>query len=213
MKFEDIHKLSGSQLASFVQNLERKAQSEKRHVMEKEQQLSTQIPSLSAGNLNDINTIIWPFFFSSSELDDTVLILGPNEAQSTFVNVTYEAGFVLTKMVKSVFEVVDIGGGVLEYNYINPKDLDNGLAAGLKFTIKDTQSSRTFHYAPISTDHLGDSKDPTCLDTPIYFSPNSNIEIKFFNNNQTRTFVPFILFQGYRIRIDDSQEALGYVTK
>jgi len=213
MKFEDIHKMSPSQLASFVQNIDRKMQSEQRHVNEKENQLATQIPSLSGGNLRDVNSILWPFFFSSSELDDTALILGPDEAQSTFVNITYEAGFVLTKIVKSVFEVVDIGGGVFEYNYINPKDFDNGLAAGLKFTIKDTQSSRTFHYAPIATDHIGDSKDPTCLDTPLYFSPNSNIEIKFYNNNQTKTYAPFFMFQGYRIRIDDSQEALGYVTK
>lgn len=213
MKFEDIHKMTDAQLATFVSNLNNMYQSEKRNVDEKEARLSTQIPSVSGGNLRDINSIIWPFFFSSSELQQDALILGPNEAQSTFVNVTLEAGFVLTKIVKSIFEVVDLGGGNFEYNYINPKNFGGGNASGLKFTIRDTQSSRSFHYTPISTDHIGNAQDATYLDSPMYFAPNANIEIKFYNNNQTKTYAPFFMFQGYRIRIDDSQGDLGYVTK
>jgi hypothetical protein len=213
MKFEDIHNMNEQQLSFFINELKRKFNSELSSVRDKEQKLSTQMPTVAAGNIGDINKIIWPFFFASSQFGEDVTQLAPNQSVSTYVNITQEAGFVLTKLVKTVFEVVDLGGGNYWYSYVNPKDLSSGLASDLRFTITDVQSSRSFHYAPINLDHIGDAKDPTCLKTPIYFAPNANVEVKFFNDSQTKTYVPMMMFHGYRIRIEDEQESLGRVVE
>jgi hypothetical protein len=210
--FADIATMSPMELKSFVSGLDKKYQSEKSNLRNAENAMATEMPTLMGGNLNDVNKIIWPFFFTSSELTEEALIIAPNVTQSAYINITQEAGFVVTEIIKSVFKYTDLGGGKVNLEFIDPKDSSNaGIASGLDFSLIDSSSSRTFHYKPMSVDHVGDARNAWNLDTPIYFANNSNIEVKFSNNNSVDTFVPFFVFKGYRIRVEDSREILSQV--
>jgi hypothetical protein len=44
------------------------------------------------------------------------------------------------------------------------------------------------------------------------FLPNSTVEAIFSNKDAARTYVPFVTFFGYRVRIEDAQNILSTIT-
>jgi hypothetical protein len=200
--------LSDSALLRVWKEKTAKLRKEKRFVEDKEHKLSTQIPNIQAGDLNDVNKIIWPFYFTTPYLE-----IQPNTSVSRFISITQEAAFVWTYMVRSVFEKVDLGGGVFNWNYIDPNDFQDGIAENLQIEFADQQSSRTFFFNPININHIGHSQEPQKLDTPMMIPANNSIEVKFFNNDAAKIYIPFVTFYGYRVRTEDAQEILGLVNK
>jgi hypothetical protein len=159
--------------------------------------------SLRPGNVGSINRVIWPFWFTFSAPE-----LTPNSSSQGFVTITQEAAFVLMSYSKSVYKKT--AGPT--YTYVDPNDYTAaGQTDGLKFTLKDAQSTRTFHNAPLELDAVGLPEFPSVLPTPILFLPNSTIEITYQNDNASDTYVPYVTFFGYRVRIEDAQRILSTV--
>lgn len=159
--------------------------------------------TLRPGNVGSINRVIWPFFFTFTAPE-----LAPNSASQGFTTITQEAAFVWMSYTKSVYKKT--AGPV--YTYVDPDDYSSvGQTDGLKFTLKDAQSTRTFHNSPLEIDSIGNPQFPSVLPTPILFLPNSTIEITYQNDNASDTFVPFITMFGYRVRIEDAQRILSTV--
>jgi hypothetical protein len=161
--------------------------------------------ALFAGNVNDVNSIIWPFFFQSKMSE---VPASKNEILN--INITQEAPFCLVSMQKVVF--YNDGG---DWKYLDPRSYDNnildGNATGLKFTLVDSQSGRNWFEAPVSLDHIGDGKDTYDLPSPVLMLPNSNMEVQLFNSSANDYYVGF-LFMGYRVRVEDAQNILSNVT-
>lgn len=168
-----------------------------------ERNLDKALPqNLVPGNVGAINRIIWPFWFTF-----TAPQLAPNVTSQGFVTITQEAAFVWMAYSKAVFT---LAGGV--YTYVDPEQAGaSGSTDGLKFSIRDSQSTRVFHNTPLDIDQIGSPQYPSVLPTPMMFLPNSNIEITYANENPTVTYVPFITLFGYRVRVDDAQNLLSTV--
>lgn len=167
------------------------------------QNLDSVLPGgLLPGNVGAINRIIWPFWFTFSAPE-----LIPNTTSQGFTTITQEAAFVWMAYTKSVFTV---SGGV--YTYVDPEQAGaNGSTDGLKFSVRDSQSTRVFHNSPLDMDMIGSPQYPSVLPTPMMFLPNSNIEITYTNENPSVTYVPFLTFFGYRVRVEDAQNLLSTV--
>jgi len=116
-------------------------------------------------------------------------------------------------MTKAVYEVTNPGLPNATYNYIDPDDISNPNAVGLKFTMMDSQSKRSFFDQPISIDHVGPAKKPYIFNSPVMLLPNGNTEFTIYNTHATKTYVTVITFFGYRVRIEDAHLLLGLVTK
>jgi hypothetical protein len=160
-------------------------------------------PTLRPGNVGSINRVIWPFFFTFSAPE-----LSPNSSSQGFTTITQEAAFVWMSYTKAVYKKTV--GPV--YTYVDPDDYSAaGQVDGLKFTLRDAQSTRVFHNTPLEIDSIGNPQFPSLLPTPILFLPNSTIEITYQNDNAADTYVPFITMFGYRVRIEDAQKILSTV--
>lgn len=170
---------------------------------ELKQNLDKALPvGLKAGNVGSINRIIWPFWFSF-----TAPQLAPNVTSQGFTTITQEAAFVWMAYSKAVFTY---SGG--NYTYVDPEQAGaSGSTDGLKFSIRDAQSTRNLHNLPVDMDMVGHPQYPSVLPTPMMFLPNSTIEITYTNENPSVTYVPFITLFGYRIRIEDAQNLLSTV--
>lgn len=159
--------------------------------------------TMRPGNVGSINRVIWPFFFTFTAPE-----LSPNSSSQGFTTITQEAAFVWMSYTKAVYKKT--AGPV--YTYVDPDDYSAvGQTDGLKFTLRDAQSTRTFHNSPLEVDQIGNPQFPSVLPTPILFLPNSTIEITYQNDNAADTFVPFITLFGYRVRIEDAQKILSTV--
>jgi hypothetical protein len=213
---QDLLAMPDGELMNVKNSLHKLMKNEEEILRNKIQVYQSKIPNLQAGNLDDVSKIIWPFIFTAKILDqdnlNSVTPLTPGNSSSGFISISQEASFVATKMVKTVFEKVDIGGGLFTYNYIDPNDFDAGLATNLSFVINDSQSTRTFHQIPMDLDHLGHGQEPNKFKTNLFFSENNNVEVKFFNNHASKTYVPFLSMFGYRVRVQDAQEIFSLVT-
>ena len=168
--------------------------------------LSTFLPPwLAPGNLNDLNKVIWPFWFSF-----TAPQLPPNTNSTGVITVTQEASFVWMAMTKVVFKQDPITGFVTA---IDPEDnTAAGEATNLTFSIKDAQSTRLFTQNPVTLDSVGVPKFPTTLPSPLLFLPNSTVEISYFNADPVNQYIPFITFFGYRVRNDEAQNILSTIS-
>jgi hypothetical protein len=168
------------------------------------QSLDAALPAtLRPGNVGSINRVIWPFFFTFSAPE-----LSPNSSSQGFTTITQEAAFVWMSYTKAVYKKTV--GPV--YTYVDPDDYSAaGQVDGLKFTLRDAQSTRVFHNTPLEIDSIGNPQFPSVLPTPILFLPNSTIEITYQNDNAADTYVPFITMFGYRVRIEDAQKILSTV--
>ena len=101
----DMHGMNDAELDQVYKAIAKMAASEEEVLRNKIQTYQTQMPNLQAGNLDDVNKIIWPFIFTSQIGDDNVnASIPPNTTESGFISITQEASFVATKMYKIVFE-------------------------------------------------------------------------------------------------------------
>jgi len=158
---------------------------------------------LAPGNVGDINRIIWPFWFTTTELE-----LQPNESQDANFTVTQEAAFVWTSYTKAVFVEVQNG----DFRHVDPEEPGSGAKANnLSFVIQDSQSQRAFQNIGMDLNQLGWWQKPSVLPTPVLFLPNSNIDVTFQNNDANDVYKPFITFFGYRLRIDHAKDILSTI--
>lgn len=160
---------------------------------------------LRPGNVGDINKVIWPFWFTARGP-----ILAPETSGQGIISVSQEAAFICVAMTKTVFS--ENGGGYYALGTQDPYG-DNARAIGLKYTMRDAQSSRTFHDKPQCIDTLGSWLNPTVLPRPLMFLPNSQIEFNFVNESGSNvgTYLPFITMFGYRLRVENAQDMLSLV--
>lgn len=185
-------------------SLQRQGLPQANSAMGLKQTLDAALPAtLRPGNVGSINRVIWPFFFTFSAPE-----LAPNSSSQGFTTITQEAAFVWMSYTKAVYKRT--AGPV--YTYVDPDDYSAaGQVDGLKFTLRDAQSTRVFHNSPLEIDSIGNPQFPSVLPTPILFLPNSTIEITYQNDNAADTYVPFITMFGYRVRIEDAQKILSTV--
>lgn len=161
-------------------------------------------PQLRPRNIGAINQVIWPFYFTFTAPE-----LAPNSSSQGFTTITQEAGFILLSITKAVFKKTT---GPTQYTYVDPQNYTGGGDTdGLKWTLRDAQSTRVFNNLPMELDSIGHPLYPTVLPSPLYFLPNSTIEITYQNDNPSDTYVPFVTMFGYRIRMDDANSILSTV--
>ena len=166
------------------------------------------LKNLASGDALTINNVIWPFFFCASS---DVLVKNGGQQQISF-QVTQEAAFVWTEMVKVVY-AVDFESVTPSVEYINPRDISgNGDANGLRFALVDGSSSRAYmdNYVPL--DQVGAPFQPFLPDRPMMFMPLQQLQIDLVNNNTSRDYVVFMIFKGYRIRLEGQQDLVNLVT-
>lgn len=163
-------------------------------------------PMLTPGNIGDVNSVIWPFYFTTDIPDSPI---GPNETFETGFSVTQEAAFVFMSFSKAVY-LVEGDAPNESWTYLNP-DTDLPSAPGLSFTLRDGSSSRQLFNTPMLMDHYGNPRFPTKFPRPVMLLPNQVMQIQFANANPTNLYVPFITAFGYRIRIDEAQKLLSLV--
>jgi hypothetical protein len=166
------------------------------------------LKNLASGDALSINNVIWPFFFCATS---DVLRANGGQQQISF-EVTQEAAFVWTEMVKVVF-AVDFDAPVPTIEYINPRDISgNGDANGLRFALVDGSSGRAYQDDFVPLDQIGAPFQPFVPDRPMMFMPLQQLQIDLVNNNTSRDFVVFMIFKGYRIRIEGQQDLTNLVT-
>lgn len=153
---------------------------------------------LKAGNLGEINRVIWPFFFTFSAPE-----LNPSTGTNSYLTVTQEAAFIWMSMTKTVFKKVN--APVPHYEAIDANDFNdnNSNANELTVSLRDAQSSRFFTDQPLPLDMIGSAKNPTVLPTPQLLLPNASMEAIFQNDHVSNVYVPFITLFGYRLRLDN----------
>lgn len=162
-------------------------------------------PLLQPGNIGDINSIIWPFYFTTDTPDQG---LGANETFQTGFSVTQEAAFIFMSFVKTVY-LVQGEGEEESWTYLAPEDQPS--APGLTFTLRDGSSTRQLFNIPIPLDGFGDPRFPTKFPRPTMLLPNQVMQIAFNNSHPTNVYVPKITAFGYRIRIDQASKLLSLV--
>lgn len=163
-------------------------------------------PLLTPGNINDINAVIWPFFFTT---DVPLTPLAVGDTFQTGYSVTHEAAFIMMSFTKTVYLVE---GEVPNdsWTYLNP-DVSTPSAPGLTFTLRDGSSSRQLFNTPMNIDHYGNPRYPTKFPRPVMLLPNQVMQIAFVNSHPTNLYIPFITAFGYRIRIEEAQKLLSLV--
>jgi hypothetical protein len=162
-------------------------------------------PLLQPGNIGDINSVIWPFYFST---DIPATPLAVNETLQTGFSVTQEAAFIWMSYTKAVY-LVEGEAPLDSWTYLDPAIQPS--APGLVFTLRDGSSSRQFFNSPINIDTYGNPRFPTKLPRPIMLLPNQVMQVAFTNNHPTNVYVPVITAFGYRIRIDQADKLLSLV--
>lgn len=161
---------------------------------------------LTPGNIGDINSVIWPFYFPTDLLDSP---LGPNETFQTGFSVTQEAAFIFMSFTKAVY-LVEGEDPDASWTYLDP-DQQNPSAPGLTFTLRDGSSSRQLFNQPIPIDPYGNPRFPTKFPRPTMLLPNQVMQIQFTNSHPTNVYYPIITAFGYRVRIDQAQNLLSLV--
>lgn len=162
-------------------------------------------PLLTPGNIGDINSVIWPFYFTTDVPDSPI---AANETFTTGLSVTQEAAFIFMSFTKTVYQVEGDQPND-SWTYLDPSDQPS--APGLVFTLRDGSSSRQLFNTPINIDAYGNPRFPTKWPRPIMLLPNQVMQIAFTNTHPLNLYVPFITAFGYRIRIDQAQKLLSLV--
>lgn len=158
---------------------------------------------LVPGNVGDINKVVWPFWFTTP-----AVTVGPGQNVTTQFSVTQEAGFSWMSYVKCVYDLDTLTNDI---TYIDPAEPAIGEASMLYYSIRDAQSSREFFNKPQALDAVGAPQFPSTLPTPLFFLPNSTIEVSFYNSHPTNNYIPFLVMFGYRIRVEGAKTMLGTV--
>ncbi len=163
-------------------------------------------PLLNPGNVSDINSLIWPYYFTTETPDAPV---GPGENFQTGFSVNYEAAFIIMSYTKAVY-AVEGEEPDQNWTYLNQVPGEPS-APGLTFTLRDGSSSRQFYNTPMLIDNYGNPRFPTKFPRPMMFLPNQVMQIQFINRHASNLYVPKMTFFGYRIRIDQAQNLLSLV--
>jgi len=162
---------------------------------------------LAPGNVGDLNMMIWPFFFTTDYCE-----VAPGTSISNGITITQEAAFVVTEISKTVFlkQPDPLNPGQFQFLYIDPNDpRDLGFAPGLSLFIKDSTSSRNFvgPFGSFNIDALGGPDCPSVLPAPQMIMPNANLQVNFsLKPTYDATYVPFVTFFGYKMRISELNE-------
>jgi hypothetical protein len=165
-------------------------------------QLSRSLPqALRPLNVGAYSNVVWSYWFPM-----TTLILAPNSALDTLVQVTQEAAFILTHLHASVYEYLPNvpTSGKNTYNFVRDISL-----LPLKMTLVDAQSTRQFMNAPESLALFGDYERPRQLVTPNLYLPNSTIVGRVQNDSPTKYYKVVINLLGARVRIDEASSVLS----
>lgn len=163
-------------------------------------------PMLAPGNIGDINSVIWPFYFTTDVPDNP---LASNQTFQTGFSVTQEAAFIFMSFTKAIY-LVEGEAPNDSWTYLDP-DAGQPSAPGLVFTLRDGSSSRQLFNTPMNIDHFGNPRFPTKFPRPVMLLPNQVMQIAFTNNHASNVYVPFITAFGYRVKIDQAQKLLSLV--
>lgn len=162
-------------------------------------------PYMAPGDIGGVYRSIWPFWFTFPAPR-----LEPNQNSTVSFTVTQEAAFIFMSMTKAAFIET---AGPFNLTWVNPDDeTAAGLTPGLKWTLRDAQSTRLFTQNPVDLDHVGNPRWPTVMPSPVFFLPNSVVEFSHFNTHPANIYIPFVTFFGYRIRIQDADKMLSTVS-
>lgn len=158
--------------------------------------------TLMPGNVGDLNTVIWPFFFTTQ-----FSLVNPNETFSASYTVTQEASFIWMSYTKAVYSY-----SAPDFTYIDPDQPGAaGLAPNLSVTFEDSQSGRSFVNFPLDLDNVGNPRFPSKFPKPMLVLPNANMQIQFSNSDAANIYAPFVTVFGYRMRMEDAQRLLSTV--
>jgi hypothetical protein len=151
--------------------------------------------SLFRNSIQEINTVLWPFFFQS----EVKFVEAGNEVNSK-IQISAEAAYVVTEMQRVIYEYDTVTGTL---TYIDPENFTQQ-AKDLKFAMNDLSSERSLTDKSISLESLGHCQKPTELyKSPFYLNPNQSMEFRF-SAEGNKSYFTSVLFKGYRIRIQDA---------
>lgn len=202
----NLNNLSNIDLANIKADQERVLQKLKQANEARQKQLQAPdgaakyLKYITGGDALSINNVIWPYFFVVTP-DELIIDANGGRGTGSFEN-SQEACFIWTKLTKVVYEA-DMSGDPVSLDYINPRDFGgNADANGLSISMSDGSSSRTFMDQPIPLDQIGDPTQPFIKDRPMLMKPVQRIQVDFANENPNRAFIPFLIFHGYRMRVE-----------
>lgn len=164
---------------------------------------------LASGDASTLNNMIWP----ASMVVSPVIVSKNGGVEKAVFQVSGEACFVWTSLVKVIFQTPDLDATVLDLDYLNPSNTTDDQANGLSFQMIDNASSRAFMDRPVPLDNIALPERPFFPDRPQLFLPNQIIEIEYSNQNPNYDFIPMLVFQGYKIRLEGQQDLLDIVTE
>lgn len=162
-------------------------------------------PKLRPGNVGWISDVVWGYGFNAGGI-----LVEPGRAIDSVVSVTQEAAFILTKITQVVYEREGTPGNYT-YNMVDYHDpnYETSGVYGLRYSMTDAQSGRSFMTQPEAIDNLGTNRYPYRLPTPLFFLPNSSIVFRFQNDTTTHSYYPFLTLWGVRIRLDEAGSILS----
>ena len=166
---------------------------------------------LASGDASTLNNLIWP----ASMVVKPVLVTKNGGTAKAVFQVSGEACFVWTSLVKVIFGTPDLDAEAedLELDYLNPSDPTDSKANGLTFQLVDNASSRAFMSDPVPLDNIALPERPFYPDRPQIFLPMQIISVEYNNLNPSTDFIPMLVFQGYKIRLEGQQDLLDIVTE
>lgn len=189
-------------------SLERRVLSEEHNIAKIENGMSNKMKDLmSAGSLADVNKIIWPFQFSTGFMKTSADKLTDQKT----LRITQEAGFVALKIIKTVFERVEVEPDVFELRYVNSHL--NEQVNDLRISWQDSSSDRYFQQSPMSINHIGDAFFPTFLRSRPFIFPSGSIVFQLDAGPDTKEYYTNITLIGYRIRVEDTKGLFSLVTE
>ena len=195
---------------SMRESLARQQQTPNANARDLEFNMRNNMAALAPGNVGDINKIIWPYWFSTPA---PATPIGAGQNFQTSFSITQEAAFIMMSFTKAVYKVNPDNANAWEF--LDPNNLNAPIyqAPGLAFTIRDSSSSRQFFNTPIPLSNYGNQRFPSKFPRPLLFLPRQQVQVAFYNQltNANVSYVPFITFFGYRMRIEDAQALKGLV--
>lgn len=202
----EFQNMSNPEKIKFLASLEKKVLNEESQVRNKEQFMSNRVPDLlTAGSMSDVNKIIWPFTFSTGFMRTNTT----KTSEQKVLRITQEAGFVALKIIKTVYERIDLGSGNYTYEQVNFRQR----AKDLRISWVDTASDRGFQQKPMSINHLGDAFFPTKLYSRPFIMPSSSILFQLDAGANTNDYFTNISLIGYRVRVEDTKGLFTLVTE
>lgn len=161
------------------------------------------------GMLRSTNTMMYPYLLQTENME-----VAPNQKAVSKITVNGEASMIVTHYSRTIFKLVDLGGGLIIPQFLKPDDFSiEGEVRNLKVLINDLSSDRTYTPKPISLSSFGHAQEPTELEETLYLDPNKSVEFIFDNQDDTATYYTMMLFFGFRLSIEDANHAFNQVTR